>query len=86
MPEMPPDPGPAKSAKRDWRPWEAARKDAQRALRVGSAEWNDYEVVCNHEGTNRNADINAFIRRRIKAFRRKNPDVQLPSDSTDPEP
>lgn len=85
MSETPPGPGPAKNAKRDWRPWEAARKDPQRALRVGDPAWDDYEVVCDHEGTNRNADINAFIRRRIRAFRRKNPDVPMPSDSAGPE-
>lgn len=71
---------PDEGAKRDWRSWEESRKDPQRALRVAKAEWEDYEVVCHHDETNRNADINAFIRRRIKAFRRKNPDVKLPSD------
>lgn len=80
MTETPPADSPDRGGKRDWRPWEASRKDTQRALRVGEPEWKDYEVICDHEGTNRNADINAFIRRRIKAFRRKNPGVPLPSD------
>lgn len=85
MTETPPDNSSAKGGKRDWRPWEASRKDPQHALRVPSTEWADYKVVCDHEDTNRNADINAFIRRRIKAFRRKNPDVKMPSDSAGPE-
>lgn len=86
MTKTPDDASPAKGAKRDWRSWEESRKDPQRALRVAKAEWEDYEVVCAHERTNRNSDINAFIRRRIKAFRRKNPNVPMPSDTASPEP
>lgn len=80
MTETPQEPTPAKGGKRDWRPWEATRTEKQRALRVNEADWNDYTAVCEHEQVGRNADINAFIRRRIKTFRRKHPDVPLPSD------
>jgi predicted GIY-YIG superfamily endonuclease len=71
---------PRKEGPRDWRPWEATRTRKQRALRVTDEDWADYSAVCEHEDVMRDAYINAFIRRRIKAFRRKNPEVPLPSD------
>lgn len=66
--------------KRDWRPWEQTRADKQRALYVGDDDWNDYGALCEAEGVKRNADLRAFIGRRIKALRRKHPDVPLTGD------
>lgn len=56
-----------------------------RPIRISNENWADYEVVCAADGTDRAKDINEHIRRRIKAYRRKNPDEQLPSDSAGPE-
>lgn len=52
-----------------------------RPIRISEGEWADYEVVCDAEGTDRAKDIRAHVQRRIRSYRRKNPDVALPSDA-----
>lgn len=67
---------------RNWRNWNSTKA---KAIRIGEGDWRDYKVVCDAEDTDRTKDLNEHIRRRIKAFRRKNPNVPLPSDSAGPE-
>jgi hypothetical protein len=67
----------ASTPKRDWRKW---RSDRPRQIRINDADWADYELVCKAEGTDRSSDIRTHIERRIKAYRRRNPDAVLPSD------
>jgi hypothetical protein len=52
-----------------------------RPIRISEGEWADYEVVCDSDGTDRAKDIRAHVQRRIRAYRRKNPDATLPSDT-----
>jgi len=63
---------------RNWRNWNSTKA---KAIRISEDDWADYKVVCDAEDTDRTKDLNEHIRRRIKAFRRKNPDVPMPSDS-----
>lgn len=49
-------------------------------IRVPKDDWDDYDAVCTHAGTNRSEALRKHIRRQISAFRAKNPDVRLPSD------
>lgn len=77
-----PPEGPKYARNENWREWNVT---SNRAIRISEGDWRDYKVVCDTDGTDRTKDINEHIRRRIKAFRRKNPDVQLPSDSAGPE-
>lgn len=51
-----------------------------RPIRISDGEWADFEVVCDADDTDRAKDIRAHVQRRIKAFRRKNPGIQMPSD------
>lgn len=46
-------------------------KTPNRAVRVADDDWDLYGQVCAAEGTNRTADLNAHIQRRIKAFLRR---------------
>lgn len=64
---------------RNWRDWNVTKN---KAVRIKEGNWVDYEIVCAADGTDRTKDINAHIEQRIRAYRRKNPGVQLPSDST----
>jgi len=73
-----PPEGPKYARNENWREWNVT---ANRAIRISKGDWHDYEVVCAADGTDRTKDINEHIRRRIRAFRRKNPDVPMPSDS-----
>lgn len=51
-----------------------------KAIRISEGDWADYEVVCAADGTDRTKDINAHIKQRIRAYRRKHPGVAMPSD------
>jgi hypothetical protein len=62
---------------RNWRNWAVTKN---RPIRISDGEWADYEVVCAADDIKRAEDIRAHVQRRIKAFRRKNPGVRLPSD------
>ncbi len=76
------DPQPPETAharNRNWREWNVTKN---KAIRISEGEWADYEVVCQADGTDRTKDIRAHVQQRIKAYRRKNPGVQLPSDAS----
>lgn len=62
---------------RNWRKWNSTKA---KAIRISEGDWRDYKVVCDEDGTDRTKDINKHIRQRIKAYRRRNPDVEMPSD------
>jgi hypothetical protein len=51
-----------------------------RPIRISEGEWADYEVVCAAEETTRAEDIRAHVQKRIRSYRRKNPDTAMPSD------
>lgn len=77
------DPHPADprhTRNRNWRNWNVAKN---RPIRITDGEWEDYAVVCSADGTDRAKDIREHVQRRIKAFRRKNPGVRMPSDETE---
>lgn len=66
---------------RNWRDWNVTKN---RPIRISDGEWADYEVVCAEDDVKRAEDIRAHVQRRIKAFRRRKPDVRLPSDGDSP--
>jgi hypothetical protein len=72
----PPD-GPKHPRNEKWRSWNVTKN---KAIRINEGDWADYEVVCAADGTDRTKDINEHIRRRIKAYRRKHPNAEMPSD------
>lgn len=61
-----------------WRRW---LSQPNRQVRISEGEWADYEVVCAADGTDRAKDIRAHVQQRIRLFRRRNPDVAMPSDT-----
>lgn len=63
---------------RKWRRWLGM---PTRMIRISDGEWADYKAVCDAEKTDRAKDVRAFVQRRIRAYRRKHPDVALPSDA-----
>jgi hypothetical protein len=69
---------PKHSRNRNWRSWNVTKN---RPIRISEGEWADYEVVCAAENTDRAKDVRAHVQRRIRAYRRKNPDATLPSDN-----
>lgn len=74
-----PQPPETKHARnRNWRDWNVTKN---RPIRISDGEWADYEVVCAADDTKRAEDIRAHVQQRIKSYRRKNPNAQLPSDA-----
>lgn len=73
-----PEPPETKHARnRNWRDWNVTKN---RVIRISDGDWENYEAVCKADGVNRSEDIKAHVQHRIRAFRRKNPGVQLPAD------
>lgn len=74
-----PEPPETKYARnQNWRDWNVTKN---RPIRISDGEWADYKAVCDAEKTDRAKDVRAFVQRRIRAYRRKHPDVALPSDA-----
>lgn len=62
---------------RDWRRWNVTKN---RVIRVPEAEWRDLGFVAKAEGSDRTTVLRDLAQRHIKTWKRKHPDVLLPSE------
>jgi hypothetical protein len=78
MTDTPPEGQPKLARNRKWRDWNVT---TNRAIRMSDGEWADLGFVASKEGSDRTAILRAASQRHVKAWKRKNPDVALPSET-----